>query len=257
MDSREPQVTLQAMQELATTLAGSAQQHEVKASGEPTPDKQPCFQAQQGLYDSLQATEGEDDAPYAVLGRPDLALGSQAGIVTLTPGCTISAANTVSVIAGQDVTLTAQRHHAVVAVEGVFFFTYGNASNPNKPNKPNTETGIKLHAATGSVSVQAAKAQVLAAADQNVDVASTGDAVTVGAPEHVLLTAGGSALQIEKGAITITTGSPAKFLAAVKSLDGVGSAHTQLTMPPPAALRDCAQSVLAAGADQSGGAYLG
>jgi uncharacterized protein (DUF2345 family) len=74
------------------------------------------------------------------------------------------------------------------------------------------------------VSVQAAKAQVLAAADQNIDVASTSDAVTVGAPEHVLLTAGGSALQIEKGAIMITTGSPAKFLAAIKSLDGAGSA---------------------------------
>jgi type VI secretion system secreted protein VgrG len=107
------------------------------------------------------------------------------------------------------------------------------------------------------VSVQAAKAQVLAAADQNIDVASTSDAVTVGAPEHVLLTAGGSALQIEKGAITITTGSPAKFLAAIKSLDGGGSAATQLTLAPPPPLRDCAQSVLSAGADQAGGSYLG
>jgi type VI secretion system secreted protein VgrG len=230
MDSREPQTTLQAMQGLVTTLAGSAQQHEVKASGEPTPDKQPCFMAQQGLYESLQATEGDDNAPYAVLGRPDLVLGSQAGIVTLTPGCTISAANTVSVIAGQDITITAQRHHAVVAVEGVYFFTYSNASNPDKPN---TETGIKLHAATGSVSVQAASAQVLAAADQDIDLASTSDAVTVGAPEHVLLTAGGSALQIEKGAITITTGSPAKFLAATKSLDGAASASTSLALPVP------------------------
>lgn len=233
MDTREPQTTLQAMQGLAATLAGSAQQHEVKASGETSPDKQPCFQAQQGLYESLQATEGEDNSPYSVLGRSDLVLASQAGIVTLTPGSTISAAQTVSTMAGQDLTLTAQRHHAVVAVEGIYLFTYGNASNPNNPN---AETGIKLHTATGSVSVQAASAQVLAASDQNVDVASTADAIIMAAPEHILLAAGGSALQIEKGAITITTGNSASFLAAIKRLDGAASASQNLSLAKAADL---------------------
>jgi type VI secretion system secreted protein VgrG len=221
VDTREPQTTLQARQQLGSTLAASAQQHEVKASDEPTPDKLPCFVAQQGLYESLQATDGGDDA-YAALGRPDLLLASAAGIVTATPASTVLSASTVSMTAGQDLTVTAQRHHATVAVNGIYLFTYGNASNPNKPN---TETGIKLHAASGSVSVQAAAGQVLTAADQNVDVASTADAVTVGAPEHVLLAAGGSALQIEKGAITLTTSNGAKFLAAIKKLDGAGNVN--------------------------------
>lgn len=233
LDTREPRATLQQLQELHQTLAQSAQQHQTQASQEATPDKLPCTLAQHALYESLGATQDDGEMAFATLGRPDLLLASPAGLALLTPASQVGTVANVVMTSAQDIGITAQRHHSVVATEGVFFFTYGEAKDASKPN---AETGIRLHAATGSVSVQAASAQALFAADQNIDVASTTDAVTVAAPEHVLLTAGGSNLQIETGAITITTSSPAKFLAAMKRLDGADSASQNLSLGKPADL---------------------
>jgi type VI secretion system secreted protein VgrG len=233
MDAREARTALQSHQELQKTLSDSAQRHEVKAEKEPTPDKLPTYLAQQGLYDSLGATQSDGDIAFAAPDRPDLVFASPAGIVFATPANQVASVANVAMSSAQDINLNVQRHHATVAAGGAFFFAYGEAKNPSKPN---AETGIKLHAATGSVSVQAASGQARFAADQNVEVASTADAVTVGAPEHVLLNGGGSAIEITKGAITITTGGDSKFLAAVKKLGGGAVAKTAgpvLPVAPP------------------------
>jgi len=235
MDSREPQQQLQAAQELLQTLAESSQKHQALQAGEPQPKQLNVSLAQAALYQSLKAVHGSEGTaeggedriggglgPHAVLGRPDLLLAAPGGIASFTPASTvISAGSTTSLVAGQDITLTTQRHHAVAVKDGLIFYTYGKAQNAQKPN---AETGIKLHAATGSVSIQAATARSLWAADKKVEVASTQEAVTVGSPKHVLLNGGGSAIRIAGGNITITTQGPAVFKAAVKSLTGAESA---------------------------------
>jgi type VI secretion system secreted protein VgrG len=257
MDSREPQAVLQTAQELARTLADSSQKHQAQQVGEPEPKKLAVSLAQAGLFESLQAVEGSDAADdgdatriggglgrYPVLGRPDLVMAAPGGIGSFTPASlVVSAGHTTSLVAGQDITLTAQRHHAVVVKNGLVWFTYGKAQNANKPN---TETGIALHAATGSVSVQAASAKSLWTADKKVEVASTGDAVTVGSPQHVLFNGGGSSVRITNGNITLTTQGPAVFKAAVKELTGAASAEAQLQMPKPPSLKGCAEALKAA-----------
>jgi type VI secretion system secreted protein VgrG len=252
MDSREPQLRLQTAQELVCTLAESSQKHQAQQAGEAPPQQLPVSLAQQRLYDSLRATAGSEGGDeggedrigggvgrHAVLGRPDLVLAAPGGIGAFTPASIVtSAGQTASIAAGQDITLTTQRHHAVAVRSGLVWFTYGQAQNPDKPN---TETGIRLHAATGSVSVQAASAKSLWAADKKVEVASTSDAVTVGAPQHVLLHGGGSSLRITRGNITLTTQGPAVFKAAVKELTSAAGATVQLTLPRPAAVPPCGQ----------------
>jgi len=257
MDSREPQAVLQTAQELAQTLADSAHKHQAKQQAEPAPDKLPEAQAQANLQDSWRSSQGGEGSSEggtdqigggqgktATFGQPDLTLAGPGGVAWFTPAYTIaSAGQHVSITAGQDINHTVQRHHSTAAKDGIVLFTYGKAQNSKKPN---TETGIQMHAGTGSVSVQAAKNRSEWVADKKVEVASTTDQVKVAAPKHVLLTAAGSALRITNGAITITTSGPAQFKAAMRVLEGAGSAEARLEMPSPVDVKGCAQKLASA-----------
>ena len=129
----------------------------------------------------------------------------------------MSAGRTASLAVGQDINWTNQRHTAVAVKAGLSLFTYGKAQNGSKPN---TETGMQLHAASGNVSVQAQANTLNLTADKAIAVASVTNAITMGSPKHVLLTAGGSSLRITNGSITLTTSGPASFKAAMKELTG-------------------------------------
>ncbi len=243
MDTREPQASLEAAQELYLTLADSAQKHEVKLQGEAEPKKLPTFDAQTSLHESLSTTDGSEASSeggedsiggglgrHAVLGRPDMVLAAPGGVGWFTPASSaLSAGRTTTLVAGRDLTATVQRHHATIVKDGIAWFTYGKAQEAKKPN---AETGIRLHAGTGSVSVQAASAKALMAADKKVEVASVTDAVTVGAPQHVLLSAGGSSIRITNGSITLTTGGPAVFHAAMKELTSGEAASREPVLLP-------------------------
>jgi type VI secretion system secreted protein VgrG len=260
MDSSEPRAVLQSMRELGTSLADTAHKHEAKVAGEAEPAKLAVFAGHETLYESLSATDGGDGADdgdaqriggglgkYAVFGKPQLVLAAPGGIGWFTPGTAVaSSGTTTSLIAGHDLTVTAQRHHASAVDQGMVWFTYGNASNASKPN---AETGIKLHAATGSVRISANSDRMLMAAQKKVAFASTNDAVTVGSPKHVLLNAAGSAIKLD-GNITLTTGGPAVFKAAIKELTGTASASSSLSLPK-SPFKGCAQSMATAIASQS------
>jgi len=249
MDTREPQASIEAAQDLYLTLADSAQKHETKLQGEAEPKKLATFAAQTALTESLKAIDGseangeggEDSiggglGRHASFGRPDMVLAAPGGVGWFTPASgVVSAGQTTTLVAGKDLTTTVQRHLATVVKDGLVWFTYGKAQDAKKPN---AETGIRLHAGTGSVSVQAASAKALMAADKKVEVASVTDAVTVGSPKHVLLSAGGSSIRITNGSITLTTGGPAVFKAATKELGAAASASTQLTLTPVGSLYD-------------------
>jgi type VI secretion system secreted protein VgrG len=167
----------------------------------------------------------------------------------------MSAGNTASLAAGQDINLESQRHTAVAVKAGLSLFTYGKAQNANKPN---AEVGMQLHAASGNVSLQAQANMLSLTADKAVSVSSITDAITVGSPKHVLLTAGGSSLRITTGNITLTTSGPASFKAAMKELTGAGSAsvpdlHFDVAPPTQHYLRFIAKD--ASGSPLAGKAY--
>jgi type VI secretion system secreted protein VgrG len=225
---------LEQAAELTQTLSDTAQKHNAKLSAEVHPKDMPVRQGQQASVDSLSATDnrgateaaGEEEmvaiqggsGSISAWSRPELLISAPGGVGLATPAHSVmSAGRTTSLAAGQDINWTSQRHTALAVKAGLSLFTYGKAQNGSKPN---AETGMQLHAASGNVSVQAQANTLNLTADKAIAVASVTNAITMGSPKHVLLTAGGSSLRITNGSITLTTSGPASFKAAMKELTG-------------------------------------
>jgi type VI secretion system secreted protein VgrG len=260
VEARAAIAQLEQAGELTQTLSDTAQKHNAKLSAELQPKDLPARTAQQTSVDSLSATQGQGDAQAAcsedliaiqggagtvsAWSRPDLLVSAPGGVGAATPAHNVmSAGNTASLAAGQDINLESQRHTAVAVKAGLSLFTYGKAQNANKPN---AEVGMQLHAASGNVSLQAQANTLSLTADKAISVSSVTDAITVGSPKHVLLTAGGSSVRITTGNITLTTSGPASFKAAMKELAGAGSAQASLTLPKAEPLKGCAMKLGAA-----------
>ncbi len=248
--------------ELTQTLSDTAQKHNAKLSAEVPPQEMPARKSQQASAHSLSATDsrgaaqaaGEEDmvaiqggaGSISAWARPDLLISAPGGVGSATPAHSVmSAGTTASLAAGQDINWASQRHTAVAVKAGLSLFTYGKAQNGSKPN---AETGMQLHAASGNVSVQAQANTLSITADKAIAVSSVTNAITMGAPKHVLLTAGGSSLRITTGSITLTTSGPASFKAAMKELAGAGSASASLSLPKPPKLAECPSALAGAGA---------
>ena len=134
-----------------------------------------------------------------------------------------AAGATLSLASGQDINLTAQGHMAAHAKQGLVLYTAGQASDAGKPNQ---ETGLKLHAASGAVSVQAQGGALHINAQQALTLDSTQASITLTAPNRILLVGAGSALEINGANITLTTSGPGTVHAASKVLAGGVSALT-------------------------------
>ena len=173
------------------------------------------------------------------LNRPDLVLAAPGGIHLATPAHAIwSAGNTLSLTAAQDLTQTTTGDHTVAARSGLAWFTYGKASASDKPNQ---ETGIALHAASGKALSQSQSAATRLTAAQRVSVTSTQADIEASAPQHIQLAAGGSALRIEGGDITLTTPAPARLRAALKELTSAASIEADVALPAPTTMTGCQQ----------------
>ena len=247
IDPREPVGQLQRAQSQLRALADNARTHKASIPGEVAGNALP---AEQGLLDSVKAlgqvsqqgdaSSADDGASQGGTGavsawdRPDLVVAAPAGIAQMTPASVLwSAGNTASLVAGADINQMAQGHHATSAKDGVVLFTQGESPAGEQPNQ---ETGIKLHAATGSVNVQAQTAAARLIADQAVDVSSTADQVRVGAPKHVLLAAAGAGIRLEGGNITLSAPGKIEFKAGSKVLTSGGSMSSTVSLPVPGEL---------------------
>ena len=167
-----------------------------------------------------------------------MVLAAPAGIGLFTPAASVlSAGAHITWSAGQDLHAVAQGGHATVARSGVVFYTYGKASAAAKPN---AETGIALHAASGSVVSSSNSGATRLTASGAIEVTSTKANVLVASPKQVLLTAAGAAIRVEAGNITISAPGAVKFRAGMKvltgpmraSVPGFEMAAATLTMPP-------------------------
>lgn len=180
--------------------------------------------------------------------RPDLLISAPGGVGSATPAhCVMSAGNTASLAAGQDINLESQRNTALAVKGGLSLFTYGKAQNADKPN---AEIGMQLHAASGNVSVQAQANTLNLTADKSVAVASVTNAVVIRSPKHVLLTAGGASMRITTDGITLTTSGAAQFKAAMKELTGTAGANSSLVLSQ-ADVKGCSKAMQAASSQQA------
>lgn len=248
MDAAEPQQQLQAGRELLRTLADSAVQHQATLAAQPA--ELPSETGLKATDDSLAATQalggtaggtdgGDIGGGFGTVpawGRPELLLASPACIAAHTPTDFIaSAGSTASLTAGQDIQHIAQGHHALAAKDGLVLYTHGTAKDPAKRNQ---EAGLKLHAASGNVNLQAQTGAVNFAADQAIDVASTQGMVRVTAPTHVLLAAAGAAVEIKGDNVTLKAPGNVFFRASMKEWAGPASVGAAtLTLPHPGDLQ--------------------
>ena len=241
IDVREPITQLDLGQQLIHTLAESAQQHKAKTPDEPNvigakrPDTGKQLPAEKGMYatlDSIETTathdgqEGDEEhiggghGTVPAWGRADLVTAAPAGIGTFTPANTILTANqTVTISAGQDIQQLAQANHATAVKDAAVLYTYGKAQNPTKPNK---ETGIKLHAATGNVQTQSQTGATKIAAQKRIHVVSTHGKITIAAPKHVQLFAAGAAIRLEGGKVSNTGPGSVLYKASLKIFNSPG-----------------------------------
>ncbi|MFD2450447.1 DUF2345 domain-containing protein [Ideonella paludis] len=181
----------------------------------------------QGETSNTAIQGGEGTIP--AWARPDLILAAPGGVASVTPAHhLISAGATSTWVAGQDLQHLAQGHHSSAAKDGIVLYTYGKATHTAKPN---TETGMALHAASGSVQTQTQSGATHLTSDANVSVTSTSAEVTVGAPSHVLLTAGGAAIRIEGGKISLTGPGSIELKAGMKNFTGPGNMSASLSLP--------------------------
>jgi type VI secretion system secreted protein VgrG len=233
MDVREPLDDLRRARDQLRALAASAQAHGARLPGEADGQPLPVEHGLQALSDSLSATRdsgggtwgGEaNETPGGGLGtvaawqRPELVLAAPSGIGLFTPAAAVfGAGQTAGFVAGQDAHLRAQGGQLLAARCGVVLYTFGRAADAKKPNQ---ETGIALHAATGSVHASANTGALRLAASGRVEVASTQGGVKVGSPLGVLLAAAGAALKLEKGAIEVVAPGAVRFRAGLKDLTG-------------------------------------
>lgn len=246
MDAAEPQQQLATGRELLRTLTDSAVQHQATLAGQlaelPSDAALNATDDSLGITQTLGGSEGGAQeiggglGTVPAWGRPDLLLASPAGIAAHTPTDFIAiSGTTTSLTAGHDIAHLAQGHHALAAKDGLVLYTYGQATDPAKPNQ---ETGLKLHAASGSVNLQAQASAANLAADQAIEVASTQAMVRIAAPTHVLLAAAGAAIKLD-GNITLTAPGGVYLRASMKELTGGAIASApSLALPSPAGLNE-------------------
>jgi uncharacterized protein involved in type VI secretion and phage assembly/uncharacterized protein (DUF2345 family) len=233
LDSAEAQSQIASSRQLQLDMASTAQKHNAQikqgsGEGEPeaAPEQLPAIAGMAHSADVVGAMgdggaggdSGSGQGTAAAYSEPHLQLSSPAGIAATTPADAIFVAgNTGSISAGQDINLAAQGNLYSTVKGGISLFTYGKASNAGKPNQ---ELGIKLHAASGKVSVQSQSDVTKVTADKAITVASVTRGVTIAAREHVLMTAQGAYLKLEGGNIMIHGPGTMAFKASAKELAG-------------------------------------
>jgi type VI secretion system secreted protein VgrG len=240
---------------LQTSLAETAQKQNAKLKNEPEPAKLNALAQMENSVKVVQATGDGKGGDAGGQGKATaysealLQLSTPAGIAAVTPASAVVAAGgTSSLTAGQDINFASQANALQLVKDGISLFTYGKATSADKPNQ---ETGIKLHAASGKVSLQSQSDATSVTADKTVTVASVAKSVTIGARQHVMLTAQGAYLKLEGGNIMIHGPGTMTFKASMKDLTGPQSASAEgPALPAAGAVKLC--EMRAAGAAAAG-----
>lgn len=184
------------------------------------------------------------------LGRPDLILAAPSGVVSVTPASHMQAAGaTMTLVAQQDIHHLAGQQFSAVAEDGIVLFTQGQEPPPQRPV---AETGMRLHAASGSVHAAAHTGAAHLVASADVSVSSTTSSVRVSAPKGLLLAAAGAAMRIEQGRITLIGPGTIELKAGMKVFTGPASVDAALDLPDPGPLQQCPTQLSAVAATGAG-----
>lgn len=244
--------------QLAQSLIDVAQKQQAGLPDEPTPDKLPAVTTQTETNQHLAGTRDGTSAGAGIGGgegsatawsKPHLVVHGQDGLVTVTPKHHVWISGTDTVLsAGQDLNLTAQGQLAIVAAKGIALYAQGSEAG----SRPVKQAGIALHAASGSVSIQAQQDKADFAADKAITVSSSNASINASAKQHVLLTAAGAYLKIQGGDIEIGAPGKAQFKGTQREMAGPQSESTSEVTLAKAKVQGCAEKMKSAA--QTGGA---
>jgi type VI secretion system secreted protein VgrG len=206
------------------------------------------------LQHTVKVLRSGGDTGSEGFSEPHFQLSSQAGIIATTPASAIFyGGNTCCMTAGNDINFAAQGNYNHLVTKGVSLFTYGKADSADKPIQ---ETGIRLHAASGKVSVQSQGDATRLIADKTVTVASVTKSVNIQALEHVLLTALGAFIKLEGGNIELCAPGKIEFKAGMKEFTGPKAADEPPAESPKSSVKGCAQATADASGSQAGAQRL-
>ena len=190
--------------------------------------------ATRGGGTSGQAGGGNGNA--ASWTRPHLVAHGADGIAVVTPKSHVwVSGKDTALSAVQDLQWTVQGKVSMVALHGIALYTQGTGGS----SRPVSGQGIALHAATGSVSLQAQGTGTVNAVAKHAITFSSSEASTrLLAPKRVLLTAAKAYLKMEGGNIEVGAPGTAAFKSASHELTGPKSASAQSSILASGA-KDC------------------
>ena len=215
MDSQQAQDIISRQHQMNTALADAAKIHRPAEQATDSLNAISQLKHSDKIISSTHKANSSDIASY---GEPHLQLSSPAGIIAATAqNAILSAGTTTSLTAEQDISVSSQhqQHHSVK--DGIHLFTQGKATNTTKPNQ---ETGIRLHAAQGKLSSQSQSGATNINAAKDVHIVSTEQGITLAAPNHLLITAGGGYIKLEGGNIEVHAPGLTEFKASMHELAG-------------------------------------
>ncbi|MGY3041812.1 type VI secretion system secreted protein VgrG [Rhodanobacter sp. TND4EL1] len=263
MDASGPIGVLNQNTQLAQSLTDVAQKQQAGLPDEPSPDKLPAVATQTETSQHLAGTRDGTSAGAGIDGgqgsatawsKPHLVVHGQDGLVTVTPKQHVWVSGTDTTLsAGQDLNLVAQGQLAIVAAKGIALYAQGSEAG----SRPVKQAGIALHAASGSVSIQAQQDKADLAAEKAVTMASTNGNINASAKQHVLLAAAGAYLKLEGGDIEIGAPSKAEFKAKQREMAGGQSASAAQVALAKAELKLCEFKTRKADADGEGIIHAG
>ncbi|MEN3109840.1 type VI secretion system Vgr family protein [Uliginosibacterium paludis] len=240
MDARLATSQLESAKALVQALAESAAKQKARLEGDPAADKLPVTEQLGHSNEVLSATEtqkatekAEAAANVPAWSEPMIAIESPAGINALTPkDAILNAGNTLSLTAA-DIHLAAQGKSAWAVKDGIVLYTYGKQSDTKRPVG---DTGLKLHAAQGKVSIQAQSDKADFNADKKITLTSTTKDVLLQGKNDLQLTAAGAAIQISGGNITLVAPGKVSLLASQRNLTSGKSDMRPASLPTPGEL---------------------
>lgn len=262
MDAAASIGVLDARHQLAQGLAETAARQQAALDDEPAAEHINAIAATAQRGAELAATR-DSESPGAGIGggdgtaiawsKPHLVVHGEDGLVTVTPEDHLWVSGTDTVLgAGKDINLAAQGELALVAAKGIALYAQGSEGRGPIP-----DTGIKLHAATGKVSLQAQQDKATFAAQQAITLASTDADIQAQAGTHLLLTAAGAYLKIKGGDIEIGAPGKVEFKGAVKELVGGASGSAAAVALAKARVKMCEFKTRGADAEGHGVVPIG
>lgn len=194
---------------------------------------------------SASAQAGGGGGSAAAWTRPHVVAHGADGLAAVTPKSHVWVSGKETVLsAGQDLQWTAKGKASMAATHGIALYTQGTAAT----GRPVSGQGIALHAASGSVSLQAQNSGTLgAAAQQAVTLSSSQGGANLQAPKRVLLNAAKAYLKMEGGNIEVGAPGKVEFKSARRELTGPQSASGQTSLASSSA-KDCQLRLSAASA---------